>query len=554
MRCFLSAIATFSKLRVGFKRRFYAQLIQRSGLLKFVDMSEAEDGKVGPGLLIRLSKKASNSKEIKDLLQESQIRFGNISWQILSSAAHRAASVAVNDPKFAVSLLRLIPKRDFPNVHEGVLRAVLGCASRMGDLEAAKAVFAMIPFNIRNPTDSARLIYSGIGTQEARHLIVETVKVAQVVDLRVLGVFLKLCAKCHDIQLAQHVWAWGAQSRASTSDMRSLTLVTVQMLMVTGKGNLETVYEVWNDVDQMKISQEPEVIGAMLSVLASHGKKEEARTLFSNVPLSKVSAPMLASVLTAYSHCACASEAWELLQFMLDNQKGMIVGLNAFTVVVDAYARKGQFEKAFEVIEKSITAGFVPDSVMWMTFLSPCRRYGALAWAQKAFSVLQNAKSEEMRAAAYVVMSDVYRVCGDVVSSERMHTERIQRGLFKERGAVTTTVQGQTYTFHVNEVPSELRAFSDEIYRKLDEWVLWLSSQEVSTESIMCRHSEKLALAFAVLKKENHVILRKNLRICSSCHAASIAITRLEGIKISHWDKSRVHTMEDGKCSCGGFY
>ena len=74
---------------------------------------------------------------------------------------------------------------------------------------------------------------------------------------------------------------------------------------------------------------------------------------------------------------------------------------------------------------------------------------------------------------------------------------------------------------------------------------LWLSSCGVNNDSIRCQHSEQLALAYAVTQKMKHVVIRKNLRICTcgACHEASKHITRLEGILIHHWDRLRLHVM-----------
>jgi len=192
---------------------------------------------------------------------------------------------------------------------------------------------------------------------------------------------------------------------------------------------------------------------------------------------------------------------------------------------------------------------------MWITILSPCRHYANLSVALQVFNIIRNhySSSEEM-AAAYVLMGDVYKICGKNQEAESLHKERIKRGYFKERGAVTTTVNGKTHIFHVGEIPPELEKETSVIMSKLDNWSVWLIGQGVSIESLQCRHSEKLALAYAVAQGETNIILRKNLRICQKCHEASIHISKLEGIKIQHWDRSRVHVMENGSCSCGGYY
>ena len=82
---------------------------------------------------------------------------------------------------------------------------------------------------------------------------------------------------------------------------------------------------------------------------------------------------------------------------------------------------------------------------------------------------------------------------------------------------------------------------------------LWLLV-EFSTTSIACQHSEMLALALAVVSGQKDITLKKNLRICSICHNASVTLTKIDNIVICHFDQSRVHVMSDGVCSCGGKY
>jgi hypothetical protein len=66
-------------------------------------------------------------------------------------------------------------------------------------------------------------------------------------------------------------------------------------------------------------------------------------------------------------------------------------------------------------------------------------------------------------------------------------------------------------------------------------------------------HSEKLALAFSLIRKTKGVApirIIKNIRICDDCHVfmkfASIAIAR----EIIIRDSSRFHHFIDGRCSC----
>ena len=151
-------------------------------------------------------------------------------------------------------------------------------------------------------------------------------------------------------------------------------------------------------------------------------------------------------------------------------------------------------------------------------------------------------------------MGDVYKAVGLHDKADEIQNKRVGLGLHKKRGAVEVTVKSQQHTFYVGEIPTELEQISKTIHSKLDDWKRILAACGVTTISITCQHSEMLALAFAVVNGQQDITLRKNLRVCSVCHSASVALTKIENVVIRHVDQSRVHVMSDGVCSCGGRY
>eukprot|EP00300_Choanocystis_sp_HF-7_P002876 c12182_g1_i2.p2 GENE.c12182_g1_i2~~c12182_g1_i2.p2 ORF type:complete len:216 (+),score=49.90 c12182_g1_i2:961-1608(+) len=214
------------------------------------------------------------------------------------------------------------------------------------------------------------------------------------------------------------------------------------------------------------------------------------------------------------------------------------------------------FERALKIIDRMRARGAPPDVVTWMTVLGPCRAHNNLQVAKRAFDeILAISKDPEHLSSAFVVLADVYRALGEHAKVTELHDQRLALGLHKQRGATELVVNGHTYKFYVGTVPEELSTeTAAAIDAKLGEWETALARVGVSATSIACRHSEKLALAYAVLSGQKDVTLRKNLRVCAACHTASIALTQIEGIVIRHLDKSRAHIMSDGVCSCGGRY
>ncbi|CAF4308136.1 unnamed protein product, partial [Rotaria sordida] len=80
---------------------------------------------------------------------------------------------------------------------------------------------------------------------------------------------------------------------------------------------------------------------------------------------------------------------------------------------------------------------------------------------------------------------------------------------------------------------------------------------EETIESVLCGHSEKLALAFNFIQRPIPTIIQitKNLRICSDCHEAIKLIAKIRQCTIIIRDTNRIHHFHsNGKCSCQGHF
>jgi pentatricopeptide repeat protein len=536
----------------------------RKGLLKYVDLAENRDGSVGGGFLTSLVRKANNSREVREVVNEAARRFeGTIPWKLLSAAAHVSAGPSVDDPQLAGTLLARIPPKDIPYIWEGVLRAVLGNASRHKNGAVALNAFHLLVARSTplTTTDYARVIHSGIdSSEEEARLVHELLQQPCPTDLdpRTIGVLLKSCHVRHNLDLAGRVWQWAAPRRHVKHGDLELCYVTTQYLLLCGRmGNMAAAQQVWQEARNMGLAHLPVVAGSMLSILAVHGADGETLELLKDIPPASLNSYMVTAALTAFSHSGNVVAARALLeQVEVHGSQTPGANIQSYTALVDGYARNGDFASALAIIDRAKYQSRVgEDDVMWMTVLGPCRHFKNLPVAQTAFETIQRLGSPEHRASAYVLMSDVYKACGDTMAALRMQQERLKKGLMKERGAVTLTMDnGKRHVFYVREIPPELAPATRAIEQKLEEWSRWLGLCGISDESIRCRHSEKLALAYAVTQGMSQIVLRKNLRICVACHEASKQITILESISIHHWDRSRVHVMKDGKCSCHDRY
>ncbi|KAF5770516.1 putative DYW domain-containing protein [Helianthus annuus] len=75
-------------------------------------------------------------------------------------------------------------------------------------------------------------------------------------------------------------------------------------------------------------------------------------------------------------------------------------------------------------------------------------------------------------------------------------------------------------------------------------------------ETLLCGHSERLAIAFGLLNLPPGVPIRaaKNLRVCNDCHSATKFISKVVEREIIVRDVKRFNYFKDRKCSCGDYW
>ncbi|XP_031375981.1 pentatricopeptide repeat-containing protein At3g47530 [Punica granatum] len=80
--------------------------------------------------------------------------------------------------------------------------------------------------------------------------------------------------------------------------------------------------------------------------------------------------------------------------------------------------------------------------------------------------------------------------------------------------------------------------------------------EEEEKEHALTFHSEKLALAFGLLKSPLGSTIRivKNLRVCQDCHGFFKLVSLVYKREISLRDRNRFHHFVEGACSCKDYW
>ncbi|KAL8245618.1 hypothetical protein R6Q59_011876 [Mikania micrantha] len=233
-----------------------------------------------------------------------------------------------------------------------------------------------------------------------------------------------------------------------------------------------------------------------------------------------------------------------------------------YAVIVDLYGRAGRLNQALKFIKNM---SIDPDFVIWGALFSACRAHKNIEMAEYVSEKLL--ELEPKHPGGYVFLSNVYAGAGKWQEVERVRSKMKNKGVAKDPGWSHIEINGQVTSFVAGD---DFHDRSDEIHLKLDEisrnarefgympetdWVLHNIEEEEKEESLGS-HSEKLALAFALISGDDIKVIRivKNLKICGDCHSFMKYASKMTKRDIVVRDIKRFHHFKYGSCSCQDYW
>ena len=143
----------------------------------------------------------------------------------------------------------------------------------------------------------------------------------------------------------------------------------------------------------------------------------------------------------------------------------------------------------------------------------------------------------------------------------------IDSGVSKVPGCSLISMNGVVHEFlagggsypHMEEIFLMWESVAERLREEGHEAVtrdLLLDHVDEEKEAAIQQHSEKLAIAFGLLRTEPGVTIRvfNNLRVCEDCHKVIKLISKIYGRCIVLRDRVRFHVFKDGNCSCGDYW
>lgn len=337
--------------------------------------------------------------------------------------------------------------------------------------------------------------------------------------------------------------------------------ITTSLIDMYSKcGDLEKALEVFESVSWRDVF----VWSAMIAGFAMHGRGKDAIHLFMKMQESKVkpNAVTFTNVLSACSHTGLVDQGRELF-YQMEPVYGVAPGVKHYACMIDILGRAGKLEAATELINKM---PITPGASVWGALLGACRLHGNVDLAERACKMLL--ELEPRNHGAYVLLSNVYAKLGEWDKVASLRKLMRDADLKKEPGCSSIEVEGAVHEFLVGD---NSHRSSKEIYAKLDEifsklqavgyvpnktHLLQLIEEEESQDHALFLHSEKLAIAFGLIRASPSQPIRivKNLRVCGDCHSVAKHISKLYDRQIILRDRYRFHHFRNGQCSCMDYW
>lgn len=302
---------------------------------------------------------------------------------------------------------------------------------------------------------------------------------------------------------------------------------------------------------------------AMISGYAQHGAGLEALNLFDKMRKwgTKPDRVTFVAVLLACNHAGLVHTGIQYFDSMVRDY-GIELKPEHYTCMVDLLGRAGRLVEAVALIKKM---PFEPNLAIFGTLLGACRIHKNLELAEYAAKNLL--LLDPSSAAGYVQLANVYAAASRWDCVSKVWRAMKENKVVKTPGYSWIEVKSVVHEFRSGDrVHPELASIHeklDELDKKMKlagyvpdlEFALHDVGQE-QKEQLLLWHSEKLAIAFGLLKVPEGIPIRvfKNLRVCGDCHSATIFISAIEKREIIVRDTTRFHHFKNGTCSCDGYW
>ncbi|KAL0422685.1 UNVERIFIED_CONTAM: Pentatricopeptide repeat-containing protein, chloroplastic [Sesamum latifolium] len=265
------------------------------------------------------------------------------------------------------------------------------------------------------------------------------------------------------------------------------------------------------------------------------------------------------AVIDMYANCASMEDAKRHFESMEEKD------VACWNALISGYGMIGCGNEAIELFLKMKHSGLNPDDSTFVSVLCASSHAGL---NHKNFELGVEISRELFQlkpndAGYYVLLSNMYALAGNWACARMPRIFLKLNNLKKNPGLSAIEIRGEFFTFMASQTDhpnySEIKEFLRGLILKIkaagyepDTNSVFLDVSDDVKKEILFHHSEKLAIAFGLMRTNPGTVIRinKNLRICNDCHTASKFISKVYARVLAIKDANRFHVFQDGICSC----
>ncbi|KAL3625394.1 hypothetical protein CASFOL_030848 [Castilleja foliolosa] len=317
----------------------------------------------------------------------------------------------------------------------------------------------------------------------------------------------------------------------------------------------------WEVFEAMPV-KDAKAWSSMVVGFAIHGLAVEALETFAKMEEAKVEPNhvTLIGVLSACAHGGLVADGQKYWSTMLES--GIEPSMEHYGCMVDLFCRANQIDQAYEFVENM---PITPNASIWRTLLANCKKNKMLDKGEIVAKHLLHL--EPLNAENYILLSSLYASLSEWVKMSNVRRQMKDRGIRAIPGCSSIEINGHVHEFvmgdwshpEAKDIKGIIQEVSERVKRVRHE--PWIESvlQNVGNgekENALWEHSERLAIAYGLLKTKAPVVIRvvKNLRVCVDCHEVTKTISKLYGREIVVRDRIRFHMFVNGVFSCQDFW
>ncbi|CAI9259560.1 unnamed protein product [Lactuca saligna] len=419
------------------------------------------------------------------------------------------------------------------------------------DIKCARKVFDEIPD--RNMIAWSTMIggYAKLDMfNEALAVFGDMQKAGVVPDELTMASVVSACAGLGALDTGRWVHAYIKKQRI----LIDIKLNTALINMYAKCGCIEKAREVFDEMP----TRDSRTWSSMIVGYAVHGHADDALRVFADMEKSQVKPNNVAflGVLLACGHGQLVYEGQKHWDILLES--GIQPSMEHYSCMVDLFCRANLFQEAYTFIKNM---PIDPDPVILRTFLVACKKNKNIEKGESTGQQLL--KLEPSNPENYALLSSFYATCSSWSKMGNVRKQMRDKGLKTTPGCSSIEVEGTLHEFvlgdwshpereEIMEVLSDVLKRVKAFGHKVDvSEVCHDVGDEVKVEAL-CEHSERLAIAYGILKTKAPVVIRvvKNLRVCGDCHEVTKIISKIYEREIVVRDRVRFHRFVGGTCSC----